>query len=149
MIRKIVVLGWVVCLMMIIPFQNFPSVLLVKAEQEKWPMRILLASQEKQLVITNDKAYILKLSGSYTIDQKENRFHILKEKDSFKNGFYTILLKSGLSFQEAQELAIQTRDRYFKASDVGFLIEESDQNQFSLSLGLFTDLKEADFITSF
>jgi hypothetical protein len=133
---------------MILPFQNFPFVLPAEAKQEKWPIRILLASQEKQLVITNDNAYILKLSGSYSLDQKENRFHVLKEKGSYKNGFFTILLKSGLTLKEAQQLAIQTRDRYFKASDVSFLIQETDQNQFSLSLGLFSELKEADFITS-
>ena len=149
MIRKIVVLSWIVCFTMILPFQNFPSILPVKAKQEKWPIRILLASQEKQLIITNDDVYVLKLSGSYTLSQKENRFHLLKEKDSFKNGFYTILLKSGLPFQEAQKLAMQTRDCYFKASDLSFLIQESEQNQFTLSLGLFAELKEVEFITSF
>jgi len=148
-IRKIVVLSWIVCFTMILPFQNFPSVLPAEAKQEKWFIRILLASQEKQLMITNDHAYILKLSGSYSFNQKENRFHILKEKGSYQNGFFTILLKSGLTLMEAQQLAIQTRDRYFKASDISFLIQETDQNQFSLSLGLFAELKEADFIASF
>lgn len=148
MIRKIVVLGWFVCLLAFSPFQSFLPISPSTAMQEKWPIRILLASQKSELTISSDQEPFLTITGSYTLPQQENRFYPVKKKDSYQNGFYTLLLDKDLSLTEARQLAVKTRNQYFQSSEIQFLIQESYPNAFNLYIGFFAEAKEADFVAS-
>lgn len=148
MVKKIAIQGFLVCFLLIFPFQGFPGNHSIEAMQQKWPVRILLTSKKTQLTFQNKSGFIVHLQNDYLFDHKEITIFPLIEAKTFMNGFYLILLKKGFSLEEAIVFSEQAMEKHFKESTVRFLISEQTKSQFSVSIGLFDSKKEADFIGS-